>query len=67
LFEELRGLGYTILEECLRTLRPKLPLPIEQWFEVEPGHQAQVDFATSNTAFGTVLALLVVLPWSRAL
>jgi transposase len=68
---ELRTLGYTggytILKDYLRTLRPKLPPPIEQRFEVEPGHQAQVDFATFKTPFGTVLALLVVLSWSRTL
>jgi transposase len=71
LLQELRELGYTggytILKEHLRTLRPKLPPPIEQRFEVEPGHQAQVDFATFKTSFGTVSALLVVLSWSRVL
>jgi transposase len=71
LLQELRELGYTggytILKGYLRTLRPKLPAPIEQRFEVEPGHQAQVDFAIFKTSFGTVSALLVVLSWSRML
>jgi hypothetical protein len=34
---------------------------------VSPGYQAQVDFATFKTHFGTVYALLVVLSWSRDL
>ena len=45
----------------------KPPVPIEQRFEVEPGGQAQVDFATLKAPFGTVYALLMVLSWSRAL
>ena len=56
-----------MLKDRLRALRPKPPLPIEQRFEVEPGGQAQVDFATFKTSFGTVYALLMVLSWSRAL
>jgi len=71
LLQELRELGYgggyTILKDHLRTIRPKLPPPIEQRFEVAPGDQAQVDFATFKTSFGTVYALLVVLSWSRTL
>jgi hypothetical protein len=38
-----------------------LSIPFEQRFEVAPGEQAQVDFATFQTPFGTVYALLVVL------
>lgn len=59
--------GYSILKDYLRAHRPKAPLTIEQRFEVTPGQQAQVDFATFKTPFGTVYALLVVLSWSRAL
>ena len=71
LLAEIRSLGYqggyTILKDYLRSRRPKAPLSIEQRFEVTPGQQAQVDFATFKTPFGTVYALLVVLSWSRAL
>ncbi len=71
LLAEIRALGYqggyTVLKDRLRALRPKPPVPIEQRFEVEPGGQAQVDFATFKTPFGTVYALLMVLSWSRAL
>ena len=71
LLAEIRALGYqggyTVLKDRLRALRTKPPLPIEQRFEVEPGGQAQVDFATFKTSFGTVYALLMVLSWSRAL
>ena len=59
--------GYTILKDYLRSHRPKHPLTIEQRFEVAKGQQAQVDFATFTTPFGTVYALLVVLSWSRVL
>ena len=59
--------GYTILKDYLRSHRPKHPLTIEQRFEVAKGQQAQVDFATFKTPFGTVFALLVVLSWSRVL
>jgi len=55
------------LKDYLGSHRPKAPLTIEQRFEVTPGQQAQVDFATLKTHFGTVYALLVVLSWSRAL
>jgi hypothetical protein len=44
-----------------------VPVAFERRFEVAPGEQAQVDFATFQTPFGTVYALLVVLSWSRAL
>ena len=71
LLAEIRALGYqggyTVLKDRLRALRPKPLVPIEQRFEVEPGDQAQVDFATFKTPFGTVYALLMVLSWSRAL
>jgi len=71
LLSELRSLGYkggyTVLGEYVRTIRPAPPLPIEQRFEVAPSEQAQVDFATFKTDFGTVCALLVVLGWSRVL
>lgn len=59
--------GYTVLKDYLRTQRPAPPLALEQRFEVEPGEQAQVDFATFKTSFGTIYALLVVLSWSRTL
>ncbi len=42
-------------------------MSIEQRFEVAKGQQAQVDFATFMTSFGTVYALLAVLSWSRVL
>ena len=71
LLAEVRALGYqggyTTLKDHLRTVRPKPPAPTWQRFEVEPGHQAQVDFATFKTSFGTVYALLAVLSWSRTL
>lgn len=71
LLEELRLLGYqggyTVLKDRIRTLRPRLFPPPELRFEVTPGEQAQVDFATFQTPFGTVYALLVVLSWSRTL
>ena len=51
----------------MRTIRPPAPLIFEQRFEGAPGEQAQLDFATFRTPFGTVYALLVVLGWSRAL
>ena len=52
--------GYTILKDYLRAWRPQHPLAIEQRFEVAKGEQAQVDFATFKTPFGTVYALLRV-------
>ncbi len=58
---------YTTVKDFIRRVRPQVPIPIEQRFEVNPGHQAQVDFATFKTVFGTVHALLVVLSWSRYL
>jgi transposase len=71
LLSEIRALGYaggyTAVKDYVRTQRPAAPLRFEQRFEVEPGAQAQVDFATFKPAFGTVQALLVVLSWSRAL
>lgn len=59
--------GYTVLKDYLRLQRPARPLMLEQRFEVKPGEQAQVDFATFKTDFGTIYALLVVLSWSRTL
>jgi transposase len=71
LLVEIRDLGYqgkyTILKDCIRTLRPPKVIPLEVRFEVSPGQQAQADFAVFKTAFGTVHALLVVLSWSRYL
>jgi transposase len=58
---------YTTVKDFVRGIRPETPIPIEQRFEVNPGHQAQVDFAIFKTPFGTVHALLVVLSWSRYL
>ena len=71
LLAELRERGYpgsyTVLKDYLRTQRPAPPLAFEQRFEVAPGEQAQVDFATFKVPFGTIYALLVVLSWSRML
>ncbi len=71
LMAEIRAIGYrgkyTTVKDFIRRVRPQVPIPIEQRFEVNPGHQAQADFATFKTAFGTVYALLVVLSWSRYL
>ena len=58
---------YTILSEYVASQRPEVPLPLEIRFEVNPGRQAQVDFAVFKTPFGIVYALLVVLSWSRYL
>lgn len=59
--------GYTTVKDGARHLRPAVPRAIEQRYEVDPGNQAQVDFATFKTSFWTVYALLVVLSWSRVL
>jgi transposase len=63
LMAEIRGIGYrgkyTTVKDFIRRVRPRVPLPIEQRFEVNAGHQAQADFATFKAAFGTVHALLV--------
>ena len=71
LFAEIKDMGYrgryTILKDLVRSLRPLAAIPVELRFEVSPGHQAQADFATFKTSFGTVYALLVVLSWSRYL
>jgi len=71
LLAELRPLGftggYTTVKDFVRMHRPRLPVAFETRFEVDPGEQAQVDFATFQTPFGTVYALLIVLSWSRAL
>lgn len=71
LFEEIQQRGYqgkyTRVKDFVRLIRPKSPLELEQRFEVSPGEQAQVDFATFKTDFGVVYALLVVLSWSRYL
>jgi transposase len=71
LFSEITILGYkgkyTTLKNFIRSIRPKAPFTIEQRFEVYPGQQAQVDFATFKTSFGMVHALLVVLSYSRYL
>jgi transposase len=71
LVKEIIPLGfkgeYSTVKKYVRGLRPDLPLQIERRFEVSPGHQAQADFATFKSAFGTVYAFLVVLSWSRYL
>jgi transposase len=71
LLAELRPLGftggYTAVKDFVRQHRPRPPVAFETRFEVDAGAQAQVDFATFQTAFGTVYALLVVLSWSRVL
>jgi transposase len=59
--------GYTAVKDFVRRHRPPPAVPFETRFEVAPGEQAQVDFATFRTPFGTVYALLVVLSWSRVL
>jgi transposase len=58
---------YTMVKDYVRLLRRKAPVALERRFDVSPGEQAQVDFATFKTPFGTVHALLVVLSWSRHL
>ncbi len=71
LFKEIEVMGYpgkiTRVRDFVRLVRPMPPLDLEQRFEVLPGQQAQVDFATFKTDFGVVYALLVVLSWSRYL
>jgi transposase len=71
LMEEIIPLGYkgkySIVKQFVRRHRPPQPLQIETRYEVSPGEQAQVDFATFKSLFGTVYALLVVLSWSRYL
>ena len=59
--------SYTLVKNFIRLVRPKPPIELEERFEVAPGEQAQVDFATFKTDFGVVYALLVVLSWSRYL
>jgi transposase len=71
LFKEIEERGYpgklTRVRDFVRLIRPRPPLELERRFEVSPGEQAQVDFATFKTDFGVVYALLVVLSWSRYL
>jgi transposase len=71
LLEEITAMGYegkyTTVKDYVRNVRPKAPLTLEQRFEVSPGQQAQVDFATFKTGFGIVHALLVILSFSRYL
>lgn len=71
IFKEIEERSYpgkiTRVRDFVRLVRPKPPLELEQRFEVSPGQQAQVDFATFKTDFGVVYALLVVLSWSRYL
>jgi transposase len=71
ILEEITNMGYkgkyTTVKDYVRSLRPEIPIPTEVRFEVNPGHQAQADFATFKTSFGTVHALLVILSWSRYL
>jgi len=71
LFEEIRAAGYpggiTQLRAYVAQVRPRPePEPIVR-FETPPGHQAQVDFATCRFPWGTRVALLVVLGYSRLL
>lgn len=71
LLSEIKLEGYTgqysAVKDFVRLVRPKAPLELEERFETAAGDQAQVDFATFKTPFGTVHALLVVLSWSRYL
>ncbi|MCK9525789.1 MAG: IS21 family transposase [Limnochordia bacterium] len=71
LFHEIIPLGYcgkiTTVRNFVRAQRPDSPLSFELRFEVNPGEQAQADFATFKTDFGTVYAFLAVLSWSRYL
>lgn len=71
LLGEITALGYkgkyTQVKDYVRSIRPKAPLTLEQRFEVTPGQQAQVDFATFKTSFGMVHAPLVILSFSRYL
>jgi transposase len=71
LMEEITAMGYkgkyTRVKDYVRSIRPKAPLTLEQRFEVNPGQQAQEDFATFKTTFGMVHALLVILSFSRYL
>jgi len=71
ILEEITALGFTgkysTVKTYVRSQRPDLPLPLEIRFEVKPGQQAQADFATFKTSFGTVYAFLAVLSWSRYL
>lgn len=71
ILEEITVLGFTgkysTVKVYVRSQRPDLPLPLETRFEVKPGQQAQADFATFRSPFGTIYAFLVVLSWSRYL
>ena len=71
LLKEIEERGYpgkiTRVRDFVRLIRPRPPLELERRFEVSPGEQAQVDFATFKTDFGVVYAMLVVLSWSRYL
>jgi transposase len=71
ILKEIEERGYpgkiTRVRDFVRLIRPRPPLELERRFEVSPGEQAQVDFATFKTDFGVVYALLVVLSWSRYL
>src|SRR5207249_8176840 len=55
LLAELRPLGftggYTGVKDFVRQHRPRTPVVFETRFEVDPGDQAQVDFATFQTPF----------------
>ena len=71
LFDELRAAGYrggiTQVRDYVARMRPRPePEPVTR-FETEPGHQAQVDFALVDTAWGRRYAFLVVLGYSRLL
>lgn len=71
LLEEIRAAGYTggysQLKAYVREVRPRsAPAPVIR-FETPPGHQAQVDFAEFDLAWGKRFALLVVLGYSRLL
>lgn len=71
LFDELKAAGYTggitQLKAYVAQVRPRpAPEPLVR-FETEPGHQAQVDFAEFNFAWGKRYALVLVLGYSRLL
>ena len=69
LFQEVKDLGYEggygRVRDYVLQIRPPVEPPEVERFETPPGLQAQVDFATFPTAWGTRYALLVVLGYSR--
>jgi transposase len=71
LFDEIRAAGYvggySQLKAFVRRVRPASPPEPVIRFETPAGHQAQVDFARFQFAWGIRYALLVVLGYSRLL